>query len=130
MKALQHVVARRLSHAPSVPETVTVPTTTSPVSTTTPTTSTTTASSLSPAMQWLIQKESGGRTTAKNPRSSAFGLGQLLKGNRQRYAAKLGIQNPDTTDYNEQLRMMQQYITDRYGSPEKAQEFHRRKGWY
>lgn len=82
------------------------------------------------ALQWLIQKESSGRTDAKNPNSSAFGLGQLIRANREAYAKKLGIQNPDTTDYNEQLAMMKAYIADRYGSPEKAKQFWERNNWY
>lgn len=84
----------------------------------------------SSALDWLIAKESSGRTTAKNPTSSAFGLGQLLTANRVAYAKKLGISNPNTTDYNEQLRMMKSYIQDRYGSAEAAQAFHKKKGWY
>lgn len=81
------------------------------------------------ALQELIRRESGGRTSAKNPKSSAFGLGQLIVANRRRLGKKLGI-NPDTTDYGQQLRMMEEYIRERYGSPEKALEFHNRKGWY
>lgn len=81
---------------------------------------------LSPAMKWLIGKESGGRTTADNPKSTAFGVGQLLLANRQKY---LGA-DANTTDYAKQLDAMRRYISDRYGSAEKAQAFHQQHGWY
>lgn len=84
---------------------------------------------LSPAEQWIIQKESGGRTSAKNPKSSAFGLGQLILSNRQKYARALGV-DPWTTNYNAQLQMMRMYIRDRYGSAENAMRFWQRNGWY
>lgn len=78
---------------------------------------------LSPALRELIMRESSGKVTADNPKSSAFGLGQLIKSNRILYAGKLGISNPDTTDPQEQLAMMMAYIKDRYGTPEKALAF-------
>lgn len=82
------------------------------------------------ALEWLIRKESSGKTTAQNPKSSAFGLGQLTIGNRTKYAAKLGFEDPGTTDYNQQVAMMKEYIKDRYGSAEKARQFHQANGWY
>lgn len=78
------------------------------------------------ALQWLIGKESGGRTSAKNKTSTAFGLGQLLLANRQKY---LGA-DYNTTDYAKQLDAMRRYIGDRYGTAEKAQAFHQSHGWY
>lgn len=78
---------------------------------------------------WLIQKESSGRTNAKNPNSSAFGLGQLIAANRQKYAAALGV-HPDTTDYDAQSKMMDMYVQERYGSYAKAVEFWKKNGWY
>lgn len=81
---------------------------------------------LTPALQWLIQKESGGRTNADNPKSTAFGVGQLLLANRQKY---LGA-DYNTTDYAKQLDAMRRYIGDRYGTAEKAQAFHQQHGWY
>lgn len=83
-----------------------------------------------PDLQWLIQKESSGRTSAKNPKSTAFGLGQLLIANRKAYAKKLGIKDPNTTDYNEQLAMMKAYIADRYGSSKAARQFWEKNRWY
>jgi hypothetical protein len=85
---------------------------------------------LSAAEQWIIQHESGSQgVTADNPTSTAFGLGQLLLSNRQKYAAQLGV-SPSTTDYNAQLSMMRSYIRDRYGSAEAAMRFWQQHGWY
>lgn len=78
---------------------------------------------------WIIAKESSGKTTAKNPNSSAFGLGQLIKANREAYGKRLGI-SPDTTDYNEQLKLMDAYVKERYGSYAKAKKFWEEHNWY
>lgn len=94
---------------------------------------------VSPAEAWLIQRESGGRTNARNPTAvisggknlgHAFGLGQLVDTNRQYYARILGIKNPDTTDAGEQLALMRQYIKARYQTAERAQAWWRAHGWY
>lgn len=82
-----------------------------------------------PDWDWIIRHESGFKTTAKNPKSSAFGLGQLIRGNRESYGRRLGI-DPDTIDYNEQLKMMDLYIKERYGTPAKAKAFWEKNGWY
>jgi hypothetical protein len=81
----------------------------------------------SQALRNIIQHESGGRTHAKNPHSSAFGLGQLIYANRVHY---LGRANANTTDYNRQLGAMQHYIRDRYGSATRAWSFWQRHHWY
>jgi hypothetical protein len=94
---------------------------------------------LSPAEAWIIQRESGGSTTARNPQAvisggknlgHAFGLGQLVDTNRQSYARQLGIANPDTTDPTQQLAMFRLYVRQRYGTPEQAVEWWRSHGWY
>lgn len=82
------------------------------------------------ARDWVIQHESGGRATAKNPKSTAFGKGQLLRANRIAAAKALGIANPDTTDPDEQDRMADWYVEGRYGSWERAKEFWQEKGYY
>jgi hypothetical protein len=84
---------------------------------------------LSPAEQWIIGKESSNNVYADNPTSSAYGLGQLLLGNRQQYGRQLGF-DPNTNDYGEQLAMMRAYIKDRYGSAQAAQAFWQAHGWY
>ena len=74
-------------------------------------------------------KESSGRTTAKNPTSTAFGLGQFLKSNRIKYANLIGVK-PDTTDPVEQIVMMRLYIENRYNNANSALSFHKINGWY
>jgi tape measure domain-containing protein len=84
---------------------------------------------VSSAEKWIINAESGNRTTAQNPTSTAFGLGQLLIANREHYGAILGV-SPSTTNYGAQLAMMRMYIKDRYGNAENAERFHMAHGWY
>jgi hypothetical protein len=84
---------------------------------------------LSAAERWIIMHESGGRTTAQNPTSTAFGLGQLLIANRQHYGAILGV-SPNTTDYGAQLSMFRMYVRERYGNAENAQAFWQAHHWY
>lgn len=75
------------------------------------------------AIDWIVGKESGWNPMAKNPNSSAFGLGQLLKGT----AAAYGGQSSDPGVQGQQLM---QYISDRYGDPVKAKSFWEAHGWY
>lgn len=84
---------------------------------------------LSAPESWIIQHESSGNVNADNPRSTAFGLGQLLYANRVKYGRTLGV-DPNTRDYNSQLAMMRLYIKDRYGTAQAAMEFWQRNGWY
>jgi colicin import membrane protein len=83
-------------------------------------------SGVSEAEYWIIMRESGGRPTADNPVSTAFGLGQLLLANRQRY---LGA-SYDTTDCGLQLGAFRAYVADAYGSAEAAKAFWQANGWY
>jgi septal ring factor EnvC (AmiA/AmiB activator) len=83
-------------------------------------------SGTSAAEHWIIMHESGGDPTADNPTSTAFGLGQLLLGNRILY---LG-QDYATTDCGKQLSAFRAYVRDRYGTAENAQAFWRANGWY
>lgn len=76
-----------------------------------------------------VPGESHFRTDAKNPQSSAFGIGQLIESNRQRFGQQLGI-DPNTTDEAQQLALMNAYIKERYGSSQAAAEFRRQHGWY
>ena len=84
---------------------------------------------LSYAESAIVGHESRGSTSAKNPRSSAFGVGQLLSGNRVKYAARCST-NAWTLEYTAQLCMMRAYIDDRYGSAARALAFRRSHGWY
>ena len=83
-------------------------------------------SGTSAAEHWIIMRESSGDPTADNPTSTAFGLGQLLLGNRILY---LG-QDYATTDCGKQLWAFRAYVRDRYGTAENAQAFWQAHGWY
>jgi septal ring factor EnvC (AmiA/AmiB activator) len=83
-------------------------------------------SGTSAAEHWIIMHESSGDPTADNPTSTAFGLGQLLLGNRILY---LG-QDYATIDCGRQLSAFRAYVRDRYGTAENAQAFWQANGWY
>jgi len=81
---------------------------------------------LSASERYIVSHESGGSTTAKNPSSTAFGLGQLLIGNRRHY---LGA-NASSTDPGLQLQAFRGYVHDRYGNADRAAAFWRKHHWY
>jgi septal ring factor EnvC (AmiA/AmiB activator) len=83
-------------------------------------------SGTSAAERWIIMRESSGHPTADNPTSTAFGLGQLLLGNRILY---LG-QDYATIDCGKQLWAFRAYVRDRYGTAGRAQAFWQANGWY
>src|SRR5215216_4585637 len=83
-------------------------------------------SGTSDAEYFIIMRESGGDPTADNPRSTAFGLGQLLLDGRRHY---LGA-NYDTIDCGLQLQAFRGYVRDRYGTAENARAFWVSHGWY
>jgi hypothetical protein len=83
-------------------------------------------SGTSDAEYFIIMKESGGDPTADNPRSTAFGLGQLLIDGRRHYLGD----NADTIDCGLQLQAFRGYVRDRYGTAENAQAFWLDHGWY
>jgi hypothetical protein len=83
-------------------------------------------SGTSDAEYWIIMHESGGDPTARNPYSTAFGLGQLLLDLRQRL---LGA-DYDTIDCGKQLAAFRAYVSERYGTAEAAKSFWLSHGWY
>jgi septal ring factor EnvC (AmiA/AmiB activator) len=83
-------------------------------------------SGTSAAERWIILRESGGDPTADNPTSTAFGLGQLLLGNRILYLGR----DYATTDCGRQLAAFRAYVRDRYGTAERAKAFWQANGWY
>jgi septal ring factor EnvC (AmiA/AmiB activator) len=83
-------------------------------------------SGTSDAEYFIIMKESGGDPTADNPRSTAFGLGQLLLDGRRHYLGD----NYDTIDCGLQLQAFRGYVRDRYGTAENARAFWLSHGWY
>ena len=82
-------------------------------------------SSVSPAGRSIIMAESGGDPTAKNPTSTAFGLGQLTIANRRAL-----MSNPGSTNCGEQLAAFNSYVRGRYGTMDRALAFRRRHNWY
>lgn len=74
----------------------------------------------------IIMAESGGESTAKNPHSSAFGLGQLIVANRKQLMGA----NYASTDCNAQIQAFSKYTLGRYGSYDRALSFRRSHGWY
>jgi septal ring factor EnvC (AmiA/AmiB activator) len=83
-------------------------------------------SGTSAAERWIIMRESGGDPTADNPTSTAFGLGQLLLGNRILYLGR----DYATTHCGRQLAAFRAYVRDRYGSADAARAFWQANGWY
>jgi hypothetical protein len=71
-------------------------------------------------------RESGGDPTADNPTSTAFGIGQLLLGNRILYLGR----HYATTDCGRQLGAFRAYVGDRYGTAKRAKAFWQANGWY
>ena len=83
-------------------------------------------SGTSAAEHWIIMHESSGSPTADNPTSTAFGLGQLLLGNRILYLGE----DYATTDCGRQLWAFRAYVHDRYGTAARAKAFWQANGWY
>ncbi|MFE1630396.1 transglycosylase SLT domain-containing protein [Brevibacillus reuszeri] len=76
------------------------------------------------ALLEISRRESSWNPSAANPKSSARGLWQFLDGTRKNYGIKIDA-DPLT-----QTKAALQYIKDRYGTPQKALQFHNQKGWY
>ena len=83
-------------------------------------------SGLPPAARSIIMAESGGNPTAKNPHSTAFGLGQLIVANRK---ALMGASFA-STDCGAQVAAFSKYTKGRYGSFDNALAFRKSHGWY
>jgi hypothetical protein len=73
----------------------------------------------------LWTKESGWRTHADNPTSSAYGIPQALPGSKMRTAGRDWRTNPKT-----QIKWGLGYIKGRYDTPCSAWSFHRAHNWY
>jgi hypothetical protein len=85
-----------------------------------------------PLDQWndferLEMSEAGYRATAKNPSSTAYGMGQFLDSTWQQY----GQPATGTADPATQIQLMLTYLKNRYhGSPSEAWQFHLANNWY
>jgi len=69
------------------------------------------------ALNTLWNKESRWDSEAKNPKSSAYGIPQMLK-------------MPEGTPVKKQIDLGLKYIQKRYKTPTLALEHHNKKGWY
>jgi hypothetical protein len=78
---------------------------------------------------WIIHRESGGDPRARNPRSSAHGLGQLLDGTWRSLASRAG-RRMERHNPHHQLEMFVEYVRARYRTFVRARAFHLRRGWY
>lgn len=72
----------------------------------------------------VIVRESRWKCTAKNPSSTAYGLGQLLDSTR----ASLGFTK--SSDCYDQVEEAIVYIKDRYKTPQRAWSFWQANSWY
>ena len=72
----------------------------------------------------LIMLESNWKPDAQNPKSSAYGLGQLL----DQTWDLVGIEK--SSNFKIQLIATHKYVMDRYGSWVKALEFRKTNGYY
>lgn len=84
---------------------------------------------LSKAEAEIIQLESSFNNKAKNKNSTAYGLWQGLESTRHKYGKLVGVE-PNTDNPYKQIKMFRKYIADRYGTAEKALEFHHIAGFY
>ncbi|GGN29933.1 NlpC/P60 family protein [Streptomyces fuscichromogenes] len=73
----------------------------------------------------IIARESGWKTTATNPSSGAYGLGQALPGSKMADSGSDWRANPLT-----QLRWMRSYVNARYGGACTAWAFWQTHRWY
>ncbi len=80
------------------------------------------------AAVWIIWRESGGRTTAKNPRSSSHGLNGFLRSTWRNVTSRSGIRHG--LDPKSQILAMHHYVTRRYGSFTRAKAHHVARRWY
>jgi hypothetical protein len=69
------------------------------------------------ALFTLWDRESRWDYTADNPRSTAYGIPQMLN-------------MDEDTPMMRQIDLGLKYIQHRYGTPSKALAFHNRNGWY
>lgn len=80
------------------------------------------------ALNYIIQHESGFNPSAKNPTSTAHGYAQFLNSTAANYDKKMGLNyNSSPVD---QLLEMQQYLADRYKTPQGAVNFWSTNHWY
>jgi membrane-bound lytic murein transglycosylase MltF len=72
----------------------------------------------------IIIKESGWKSNAQNPTSSAYGLAQFLDSTWSLVGCK------KTDDPDEQIVCATKYVSKVYGSPQRAYQHHVDHNWY
>jgi hypothetical protein len=77
------------------------------------------------ALDQLWERESGWRSTAANPRSTARGIPQAMMSLNPEIATNEWFSSP-----RDQIDWGLGYINTRYGRPSDALKHHDRKGWY
>lgn len=78
------------------------------------------------ALSQIVTHESGWNPTARNPSSGAFGLGQFLGHEGDKYGAMGAYSGQPGPEAN----AMMSYIKDRYGTPSNAWAFWQGHNWY
>jgi hypothetical protein len=76
------------------------------------------------ALDYIITRESGWRSTAQNPHSTAYGLCQFLNGTWK------GTGYTKTSDPYKQIEAGIVYMKNRYGSITGAYQFKKLNNWY
>ena len=79
------------------------------------------------ALDYIITRESSWNPNAKNPRSSASGLGQFIDANARHY---LGSAPMRKHPFDKQLAAVIRYTSDRYGGLVPAMEYWKRNNHY
>ena len=72
----------------------------------------------------LVEKESGFDPLVKNPKSTAFGIGQFVDKTQRAYGIE-GVADPKL-----QIGATIKYIQDRYGTPSVAWTYHKKHNFY
>jgi SLT domain-containing protein len=83
-----------------------------------------------PALDRLVHKESSWNPAAANPTSTARGLFQFLKSTWAGYISNRGGPPYWSQDVGIQAKGGLSYIKERYGSPQRALDFHLGHNWY
>ena len=81
---------------------------------------------MDPNARWIMMRESGGRTNAQNPTSSAFGAFQMIRANRKHYMGA----NWQSTSLSHQYAGATKYVNQRYGGWAQAKRFWQSHRWY
>lgn len=79
------------------------------------------------ALDYIVSRESGWRPDAKNPSSTASGLGQMINSTAQQF---LGGSPMSRFPFDQQLKAIVNYTQDRYGGLVKAKKFWQSHHYY